>query len=104
MIQATTPTLTLTLPETIDLSTAKTVLVTFSQYNTTLTKSLGSDVWLSANNVISVYLSQEETLKFIPNKSASVQVNWITENDVRVATSIGTINITSNLIPEVLTS
>lgn len=102
MIQATTPTLTLTLPETIDLSTAQEVLVTFQQYETTLTKTLNDNVFLTSANVISVYLSQEETLMFIPNKIVNVQVNWIENSGARAATSIGQISMTSNLIPKVI--
>lgn len=102
MIQATTPTLTLTLPETVDLSTAQTILVTFEQYDTELTKTLNDGVEIGAtNNVLLVYLTQEETLLFVPNKAASVQVNWF-DNGARIASEIGKVIITPNLIAEVI--
>lgn len=104
MIQATTPTLTLTIPNTFDLSTAQLVLVSFSQYETTLTKELGDSMWLMESNVIAVTLSQEETLMFIPRKQVEVQVNWITENGARCATNRGALSFGKNLIPEVISA
>lgn len=102
MIQATTPTLTLTLPKTIDLSTAQTILVTFEQYDTELTKTLNDGVEIGAtNNVLLVYLTQEETLMFIPKKIVNVQVNWF-DNGARIASEIGKIQLTENLIAEVI--
>lgn len=101
MIEATTPTLTLTLPESVDLTLANELLVTFSQYETQITKTLDDNVSLIAKNIIGVTLSQEETLKFVPNRIVSVQVNWIV-GDARLATTIGKIIVTPNLIPEVI--
>lgn len=101
MIEATTPTLTLTLPESVDLTIANELFVTFSQYETEITKTLGENVSLIAQNIIAVTLSQEETLVFVPNRSVSVQVNWIV-GDARLATTIGKIIVTPNLIPEVI--
>lgn len=99
MIVATTPILTLTLPNTIDLTTATEIYVTLSQGKNELTKT---DVTLQSANVITVLLSQEETLMFNPNGFANVQVNWITNTGRRIATKIKSIRINPNLIPEVL--
>lgn len=72
MIRATTPTVILTLPNTVDLSTAQEVYVTFSQsaasvlnpaVKTAVTKTLGPDVQLHNAYTIYAYLNQEETLK-----------------------------------------
>ena len=101
MIQATSPTIILTLPNTVDLSTAQAVYVTFRQEPIVLTKTIGPDVWLADDNVINVYLSQEETLSFTPHKAIEVQVNWI-KDGVREATLIAMISISNNLIPEVI--
>lgn len=101
MIEATTPTLTLTLPDEINLENVDELYVTFSQYDKTLTKTLGENVVLISHNIIAVTLTQEETLEFVAARSVSVQVNWII-NRARIATSIGYILVTPNLIPEVI--
>lgn len=106
MIQATTPTVILTLPNTVDLSTAQEVYVSFRQRsalaaNNVLTKTLGPSVWLADGHTINVYLTQTETLGFIPSRAIEVQVNWIT-NGTREATLIAYLNISNNLIPEVI--
>lgn len=109
MIRATTPTVILTLPETVDLTTADEIYVTFRQqraaipspvYTTELTKT---DVTLDGTHTIYVYLSQAETLAFTPNKPIEVQVNWL-KDGVREATLISTLTISDNLIPEVISS
>lgn len=74
MYKGITPTFTLTLPDTVDLTYATNVYVTFADKNgdallTKMTAELSIDV-----NEIEVYLTQEETLKF-PD-SVSIQVNW----------------------------
>lgn len=101
MIEATTPTLTLTLPNNIDLTDADEIYVTFSQFDVALTKTLGEKVVLVSPNVIAVTLTQEETLKFVADRIVDVQVNMMI-NDVRIATEIGHVLITQNLIPEVI--
>lgn len=111
MIQATTPTVVLTLPETVDLTTAREIYVSFRQrsaplspepYSSVLTKTLGADVWLTGTHIINVYLSQAETLAFEPCKAVEVQVNWITAGGDREATLIETIKIFDNIIDSVI--
>ncbi len=108
MIQATTPTVILTLPNTVDLTTAQEVYVSFRQRsalaaNNVLTKTLGPSVWLADGHTINVYLTQTETLGFIPSRAIEVQVNWITAGGDREATLIATMGIADNIINEVIT-
>lgn len=102
MIVATTPTLRLTLPDTIDLTEADQVYVTLAENKTVITKVLGDGMILADKNIIEVYLSQEDTLQFKNNSMANVQVNWTFGNSSRHATKIKRISISPNLIPEVI--
>lgn len=102
MIRATTPTVVLTLPDTVDISSAPAVYVTFSQPNLTITKELGDDMWITGTHVINVYLSQTETLQFPLARPISIQANWITSSGAREATLIESVWMSGNLIPEVI--
>lgn len=104
MYKGTTPTFTLTFPQTVDLTGASNVYVTFSAPDRTeiLTKT-GADLNIDVN-VIEVFLTQEETLKM--PCSCLLQVNWTyTEGGVvkRACSDLVTIINQSNLKNEVLT-
>lgn len=97
MYRGTTPTLTLTLPEGTDFSGA-TVYVTLAD-STKKEVLTTTDVDIN-ENVISVYLSQEQTLA-LP-KTVLVQVNWTYGNGQRACSNIVSFNTTQNLINGVL--
>lgn len=99
MYQGTTPTFTLTVPATVDLTTTSNVYVTFSQGNKELTKT-GSSIVVSAQSV-DVYLTQEETLMFLPG-TVRIQLNWTFSGGQRACSNIRTILVDANLITEVL--
>lgn len=103
MIQATTPTITLTLPNDIDLTTATEVFVTFKQQMLTITKTTFDGVEIDDENanVLYVTLEQSETVLFSDNYPAKVQVNW-TQGTKRFATVVKNINVKENLIPKML--
>lgn len=97
----TTPTYHLTV-ENIDISFAE-VYVTFKQKSITKTFS-GDSIEMSydgTNTGIDIYFSQEDTSAFTANKTAEVQVNWII-NGRRNATAISVVDITRNLLEEVI--
>lgn len=104
MYKGITPTFTLTLSdETLDLSTATNVYVTFAdrEGKEILTKS-GSNLNID-RNVVEVYLSQEETLAF-PTK-VSLQVNWTYNDGGTVKRDCSDVVITyfkNNLLNEVI--
>lgn len=104
MIRGTTPTLILRIPIEGGLGFASRILVTLAQWGTTLTKELGDDVVLEPEEgqLLSVYLSQEETLMFKPKVDTEVQVNWIASDGTRGATKIKKIDIYQNMVSEVI--
>lgn len=101
--RGTTPTFTLTIDdETIDLTQADAVYVTFSDANQTITKT-GTDLTVAARQ-IDVSFTQEETLAFGSGKGAvDIQVNWTYPSGARCATNLVSYNLfTRQLINEVL--
>lgn len=102
MIRATTPTLELVLEdERIDLGVANDVYVTLRQGPKKLTKS-GNALAIDGN-VVSVWLSQQETLGFTSAHNVDVQLNWTYPGGARAASEIGRVWVGENLLPEVLT-
>lgn len=99
MVQATTPTFILTLPSDIDLSLADSVQLTLIQGNYTITK-LKSDMDIDAN-VVSVYLSQEDTVN-LHRGLARLQLNWTYGDHSRACSNIAEIQVEENLLKEVL--
>jgi hypothetical protein len=100
MVRGTTPTFTFTLPDTVDLTTANNVYVTFAQRNgSTLTMS-GDDITVSAQTV-DVYLSQEQSLMFAKG-NITAQINWTYADGQRACTNIVQIPVDANLLQEVL--
>lgn len=104
MFKGTTPTYTFTLPEDIDLSSAESVYVTFSKtnYENILTKQ---DDELEINgNIVSVYLTQDETLEF-PKGDILIQLNWLYADGnetKRACSEIVTDRVKRNLVNEVI--
>lgn len=103
MRRFTTPVLPMTVP--VDLTGAD-VYVTIKQGQRKLQKT-GSDVISvydseSGKTTLTIQLSQEETGAFLSEKQATVQVNWIFENGTRSATNIKKIDVTENLLNEVI--
>lgn len=103
MRRYTTPTLPMTVP--VDLTGAN-VYVTIKQGQRKLQKT-GSDVVSvydseSGKTELSVSLTQEETGQFLAEKKAFVQVNWIFSDGTRDATNIKQIDVSENLITEVI--
>ena len=99
MTRGTTPTFTLTLPETVDLSLAAKVYATFKQDTKKLTKT-GDDITVGSHTV-DVFLSQEETLSFYGG-DVEVQLNWTYDDGKRACTNIVTIHVLKNLEAVVL--
>lgn len=97
MVQGTTPTFVMTLPNSVDLTEAENVYFTLKQLTTTIQKD---DPTVTAHEV-SVYLSQEETLQLAVG-NAQLQLNWTYANGERACSNIVTVPITENLIKEVL--
>ena len=101
MITETTPTITLTLPSDIDLSTASKVIVTFKQRLVRISKDLTDGVTLDSGHELSVYLEQADTALFDEGHPVEVQVNW-TQGSNRFASKKGHIYVTENLLREAI--
>lgn len=98
-MQATTPTFSLILPETVDLTEAENVYVTFQQGSNILTKT-GEELDVSAHQV-DVYLSQHETLQF-GQGVVDLQMNWTFSGGQRAATENAKIDWVANLLKKVV--
>lgn len=100
MIRGTTPTFELKInDETVDLTEADNVYVTFATNGWSITKT-SADLDVFAQQV-DVYLSQEETLAF-PKGDVDVQINWTFDDGKRACTTIASVKVTRNLIERVL--
>lgn len=99
MRQGTTPTLQITV-NNIDLADMEHIYVVFEQNGNLLKKSM-TDLKIE-NNVISVLLTQEETLSF-KNGNCNIQLRMITFDGIAMASPIKTINVHSVLNKEVIT-
>ena len=104
MYRGTTPTYTFTLPDTVDLTQADEVYVTFSKMNDDIIMTKTAEGLTVTAHTVEVYLSQEETLAF-PNGKIQMQINWIYEQGglrKRACSVKMQINAERNLIDEVL--
>lgn len=104
LYQGTTPTYAFTLAESVDLSTAESVYLTFAKtnYEVLLTKE-DNDLQIEGNTV-SVFLEQDDTLSF-PKGKVLVQVNWTYDEDgetKRACTDIATIEVKRNLLNDTI--
>lgn len=99
MVQATTPTFVLTLPNDVDPSDFANIYFTLRQKNVLIEKT-GTDLTIDGQTV-SVYLSQAETLKLISG-SAQIQLNWTYPNSARACSNIVSVQVTENLLKEVV--
>lgn len=99
MVQATTPTFILTLPDTVDLSQAANIYFSLRQNGVHIEKT-GEDLTVDGQTV-SVYLSQAETIQLISG-TAQIQLNWTYANGARACSNIVSVQVTENLLKEVV--
>lgn len=99
MVQATTPTFVLTFPNTVNLEEAGNVYFTFEQVGRKITKT-GEDLTISGNTV-TVSFTQSETAMMSVGQ-ASLQLNWTYSDQSRACSNIVNIEVTKNLLNEVL--
>lgn len=99
-MQGTTPTFVLTLPETVDLTEARNVYVTFRQGSQNALTKTGDDLIVYAHEV-DVYMTQKDTLQF-RDGIVLVQMNWTFSGGQRAATNIVELNWDENLLKKVV--
>lgn len=99
MRQGTTPTIQITIND-IDLNKMQNIYVVFEQ-NGYILKKESSDLNIEGN-VISVLLSQEETLNF-KEGTCNIQLRMITKGGVAIASPVKTTKVYRVLNKEVIT-
>lgn len=99
MVQATTPTFILTLPDTVDLSQAANIYFSLRQKNVIIEKS--NDDLTVDGQTVSVYLEQAETLQLVSG-AAQIQLNWTYANGSRACSNIVSVQVSENLLKEVV--
>lgn len=97
MYRGTTPTITLSFPEGTDFSGATVYVSLSSDDRKELLRITDLDI---QDNVISLYLTQEQTLA-LPNR-VLIQVNWTYGDGTRACSNIVSFDTKKNLINEVL--
>lgn len=99
MVQATTPTYVITLPNTVDLTEIANMYFSLTSGQTTIVKT-GTDCVIDGQTV-SVYLTQAETLPFKAG-FAQLQLNWTYANGARACSEILSVPVGNNLLKEVV--
>lgn len=103
VVICTTPTFTLTLPAGTDLSQAAHIAFSLWQEYFSLDKEdEGITVDSSNHNVVTVHLTQAETLNFSPNEKAYVQLNWSYNDGSRGNSKIYEVDVENNLYKKVM--
>lgn len=97
-MQGLTPTIVIRVPATINLTEAGHHYVSFKQGRTLVKKSDGLTV---TAREVSVYLTQEDTLRFDPGPM-TMQLNWTYQGGQRGATNEIPIMVNANHLLEVL--
>lgn len=98
--RGTTPTYILTFTEeSLDLTEANNVYVTFRKGAKVLTKT-GNDIDVYPKRV-EIYLNQKETLAFSQGE-VKVQVNWTLAQGRRAASAVKTIDLSEQLLEKVI--
>lgn len=103
MYRATTPTITFNFPESIDMTQASDVKVTFKSTKDGYKLTKTADDLIIEEHSISVFLDQDETLRFSLG-SSEAQINWLySEGTVtkRACSNIVPLTIKENLLNEV---
>lgn len=98
--QATTPTFTCTVPNSVDLAAAENVYFTAAQDGRKIIKT-GEALTIEAHSV-SVYLTQRETLWMNSARPVELQLNWTYADGSRGMTNIVSVTVDRNLVPEIL--
>ena len=103
MVRYTTPTFTLTVSSSVDLTAASNVYATFAAGSNVLLTKTGVDLDVSEHQV-DVFLTQEESALFRPGV-IQIQLNWTYQVGSivkRACSDIATINVKPNLLKGVV--
>lgn len=103
MVQASTPTFVLTFPSNVDLSVPEHIVFSLVQGYFELHKvDTGITVDSTNKNIVTVELTQEDTLNFSEHEKAELQLNWSYLNGKRGHSNIVEIEVGKNLYKVVI--
>lgn len=107
MIRATTPTFALTIKsETLDLTEAENIYVSFAQGKCMYLEKTGDAIELDGQRTVMVWLSQEDSLSLNEREPLEIQVNWTyldgNSNVRRAATKPKSVQVTKQLLKRVI--
>jgi hypothetical protein len=101
ILQATTPTFIITVPNYIDLSTVDNLCFSLKQNNNVLIHKYMDSLAVDGQTV-SVFLTQLDTLQLSAGQ-ATIQLNWLYGDGTRGGTREEVITVLDNLLKEVMT-
>lgn len=99
MVQATTPTFVLNLPDTVDLTQAANVYFALRQGFVLIEKK--TDELTIEPHTVYVTLSQAETLR-LASDMARIQLNWTYDGGARACSKIVNVPVSENLLKKVV--
>lgn len=67
--------------------------ITYVQRGNIILIKTKEDITIEANNIVSLYLTQEETAMFLPNVTASVQIRVMTNDNSVFASKVVNVEI-----------
>lgn len=102
MRRGSTSATTLTVPESLDLTAAKAVYVTFAQGSKLLTKKTGDPGLEIEAHVCRVRMTQQETLDFFVGP-VEIQLRWLMPDGTADGTEVAKVYNKGVLLPEVIT-
>lgn len=102
MRRGSTSATTLTVPESLDLTAAKAVYVTFAQGSKLLTKKTGDPGMEIEAHVCRVRMTQQETLDFAVGP-VEIQLRWLMPDGTADGTEVAKVYNKGVLLPEVIT-
>ncbi len=102
MRRGSTSATTLTVPESLDLTAAKAVYVTFAQGSKLLTKKSGDPGLEIEAHTVRVRMTQQETLDFSVGP-VEIQLRWLMPDGTADGTEVAKVYNKGVLLPEVIT-
>lgn len=93
---------TLTVPESLDLTAAKAVYVTFAQGSRLLTKKTGDPGVSIEAHTVRITMTQEETLSFATGP-VEIQLRWLMPDGTADGTEVAKVYNKGVLLAEVIT-
>ena len=102
IVRGTTPTIQYTF-STVDLTDLASAVLTISQRETVITLDLDDAAVDAAHGVLSWTLTQEDSLKLSPARTADIRLDWLLTNGTRGAGKTLQVSVSNPGVNEVMT-